>query len=575
MTPPAKAYSPIEVLVRLLLMSKKYSAWFIFLCVVALLHSGVSLLIVEVYKRMVNSAIQMNVVQLLDTLKLAGVIIVSLVVLNFINVYVSGQLHNRSTLRLQSFYLNKVLRLRWSEINLFHSSDLINRISESTDEAQSAINEKLIKILGDITLVCFMIIYLVFISWKVTLGLAIISLLIPILLSKVSHQLRQIYDKQQQIRSDRDSVIQNAIQGAEIVRSLSIHKKIEAVYTDIYKRVIEYSKKALILEGIIRQVNYIIPFICLVFVLGYGGYLSIHGAMDLGSLVAFVVAIDWIINPLTGLANSWVDFQKAISNGKRIFDLEKLSNEDDLSNSSSSEVLTKNSNYFIGDYEICFKNVSYGYNSDRNVIENIDFFIKSGTITGIIGESGCGKSTLLKMCSRLLEPSQGKITYNNMDISEIPVDLWRSSIAYISQNTFLFTGTIFENIRIGKYEASDEEVIEAAKKANIHEVIMEKENGYYTSIGNNGSIFSGGERQRLSLARAFLKNPDLLILDEPTASLDKVNEEIIMDSLNVLMRGKTVIVVTHDLSIIENANYIWSFSDGVLRNIRGESEYSG
>lgn len=560
-----KEYSPLKVLIRLLSISKKYTAWFVFLCLIALLHSFVSLLIVEVYKRMVNSAVQADLSQLWDTVQLAMITIVALVLLSFINVYFSARLHNQSTLKLQSYFLNKTLRLRWPQVNLFHSSDLVNRMNESTEAAQSGVNEKLVKLLGDLAQVCFMIAYLTFIDWRITLGVIVIAVILPIVLAQVSSKLRRIYDYQQHLRSERDAIIQNAVQGAEIVRTLGIHEKIGEIYADLYRTIIAYSKKALFLEGMIRQGNYIVPFFSMVFVLGYGGYLTINGAIDIGSLVAFVVAIDWIVVPLNGLANVWAEFQNAISHGKRVFELERISEED--TTTSHQELTDRTLPYLKEDFQIQFNNVAFGYTSDLKILERVDFTIRSGTITGIVGASGSGKSTLLKMLLRLIEPVEGSITYNDKGISEIPLDCWRERIAYISQRTFLFSGTIMDNIKVGHLDASEEEVMEAARKANIHDVIMRTANGYHTLISENGNTFSGGERQRLSLARAFLKNPELLILDEPTASLDHVNEALIMNSLRTLMHGKTTVIVTHELSIIKDADTTLRFMDGHLQTL--------
>ncbi|WP_460323248.1 ABC transporter ATP-binding protein [Paenibacillus sp. YSY-4.3] len=545
-------------------MSRKYAAWFIFLCAVALLHSGASLLIIEVYKQMINSAIIGDLELLLRSLQLAVITMAIITLLGFVNTFGAGILHNKSTLFLQSFFIQRVLKIRLPQLSLFHSSDLVNRINDSTETAQAGINEKLIRILGDAAQVCFIVVYLLFIDWRITLGVALISTLMPALLSKASKKLRHIYDVQQLIRSERDSIIQNSVQGAEIVRALSIRNRIARIYADIYTKVIAYSKKALILEGVIRQGNYLIPFISLVFVLGYGGYLTVLGSLDIGSLVACIVAIDWIVAPLTGLANTWTDFQKAISNGARVLELEKLPVEDSVLGTESAKEVSDGSDYFKENYRIAFNAVSFSYTSEQEVLKGLELVIKSGTTIGIIGESGSGKSTFIKLILRLLEPSSGTITYNGQNMDGIPVEMWRQSIAYISQHTFLFTGTIRENIKVGKWDASEDEIMAAAKKANIHDVIMSKEEAYDTRINDNGFVMSGGERQRLSLARAFLRQPELIILDEPTASLDKANTMLIMESIRHLMEGKTTIIVTHDLTLLENADQIWRLADGYV-----------
>lgn len=296
-------------------------------------------------------------------------------------------------------------------------------------------------------------------------------------------------------------------------------------------------------------------------ILAFGGWRVFQGDLDLGGLVAFLVAFEIIVSPLSQLLNSWPNLQGTISSARRVFEIFDF--EEEKAPHHTEEMITKEQSV------ITFDHVSFTYPSAQTkALNDMSLTFKQGEITSIIGPSGSGKSTILNLLMKFDEPQSGQILFNQMNISEFLHEKWRNNIAFVSQETTLFSDTYLNNIRYSKLNATKEEVINAAKLANIHETIMQSEKGYQTLLSENGSDLSGGQRQRLALARAILKNPLIYIFDEPTSSLDGMNERSFIEILNDVTRrqNKLCILVTHNIQMAKHADYIYVLENGILKN---------
>ena len=280
-------------------------------------------------------------------------------------------------------------------------------------------------------------------------------------------------------------------------------------------------------------------------VLYFGGRAVIDGGMKTGQLLEFTLYLVYIYQPLrwaSTLPRRLGEFTTSLIKIFEILD-EKSENND---------LIDPNADFVPGDIE--FSNVRFGYKTYETVLKDIDLHVDKGKMIGLVGHSGAGKSTLINLILRLYETDSGKITLNGVDIRTIPQEVYRKHTAVVFQETFLFMGTIYDNIAYARPDAQPSEIIAAAKAANAHGFIMDLPDGYNTLIGEDGHNLSGGERQRISIARAVLRNPDLLILDEATSALDPETEQSIQEALAKLVKGRTTFAIAHRLATLKNAD---------------------
>ncbi|HOA40044.1 MAG: ABC transporter ATP-binding protein [Halanaerobiales bacterium] len=279
-----------------------------------------------------------------------------------------------------------------------------------------------------------------------------------------------------------------------------------------------------------------------------GGYLVYLNRLTVGELVAFLIYVNMFMRPIRRIANLNEQYQRAMTGFGRFQEI--LAVKPDIVEEENPLVLKDVRG------EIEYRNVSFSYDNDSQVLEDINLKIKSGETIAFVGPSGAGKTTLCNLLPRFYEINKGAILLDGIDIRDLSLKSLRANIGIVQQDVFLFNGTIRDNIAYGKPGATDEEIVEAAKKAAAHDFIMELSNGYETEIGERGVKLSGGQKQRISIARTFLKNPPILILDEATSSLDNESERVIQQSLDQLAKGRTTLIIAHRLSTIQNADRI-------------------
>ncbi len=288
-----------------------------------------------------------------------------------------------------------------------------------------------------------------------------------------------------------------------------------------------------------------------------GGIFLYKGLITFGDYSTFIVSISFFTSPILQLLNWMEQFNDGVTGFERFCEIVDQKEETDRENAREYKKLN-------GD--IVFENVSFAYNheEEREVLDNISFTVPKGKTVALVGPSGGGKTTICHLLPRFYHADDGKIMINNVDVEDIKMESLRENIGIVQQDVFLFSGTFYENIAYGKKDASDKQIIAAAKKANIYDYIMSLPDGFNTQIGERGIRLSGGQKQRLSIARVFLKNPSILILDEATSSLDNTTEALIQEALNTLKKGRTTIVVAHRLSTIRNADEILVVSNGKI-----------
>jgi ABC-type multidrug transport system fused ATPase/permease subunit len=558
------SYSPLKTLTRLFKMGKQFIPWHIVLCIAASLRSFVGVADTEGFRRMVNGATTPDLNLLKSGLILAVTALAIELVLDFIVDYFSEILNMISTRELQSKLIKKLVKVKMISYEGYHSGDLIDRLNNCAGDAQTGLNNNVRMILEKTLTVIVSLAYLIFLNYKLMISTMIFMALLPLAVNPLAKVLRKVYDERQKLRVERDSLVQDCLQGGEVVRSFSLSGRLRTSYIGRFNNFLKLMKKGLFFEALMMNVHWLLILGGDFFVLGLGSYFVSKGTMDVGSVLSFLIMFERVMQPISQLASVWPQLQMSISSANKVFELMDLQEEQgkDLKQKDSEPY----GNFAVNDgIGISFNNINFKYSEEKEILKSISFSCNKGSVTALAGPSGSGKSTILKLLLGLYEPEGGNIKANNTPLEEIPQSQWRSNIAYVSQDALLFSGTIYENISYGTKNTARESVVDAAKKANIHEVIMNMPEGYESKIGEQGVKLSGGERQRISIARAILRNPSVLILDEPTSALDSENEKFIQEALDNLMINRTTLIVAHRLSTIQNAHKILYIEDGQVQ----------
>ncbi|SHH88204.1 ABC transporter ATP-binding protein [Sporanaerobacter acetigenes] len=392
------------------------------------------------------------------------------------------------------------------------------------------------------------------IEWRLTL---IIFAFVPLMVwfaiskrNKMSESFRQVRKRIANVNSQ----LENSISGIRVAKSFTnedyeIEKFDENNIEFKEAREASYKVMAEFMSGI----NFMSNILNLI-VLSLGGIFVYKGYIDYGELVAYLLFVNYFLQPIRRLTEFAQQYQDGMTGFERFMEIMNI--EPDIKDKEDAVELKDVKG------EIEFKNVSFSYsNGKETIFSGINLDIKQGKTVAIVGPSGAGKTTLCHLIPRFYEIDEGQILIDEIDIRDIKLKSLRQNIGLVQQDVFLFTGTIKDNILYGNPEASDEEIVEAAKEASIHDFIMTLPNDYDTYIGEKGVMLSGGQKQRISIARLFLKNPPILILDEATSALDNETEIAIQKSLEELSHGRTVLVIAHRLSTIKNADEIVVLTD--------------
>lgn len=346
-----------------------------------------------------------------------------------------------------------------------------------------------------------------------------------------------------------NSTLENSITGIRETKAYVARHHEECKFAATNEMFAKYRSQSVRWIGIYSSVMELLTDVLYLVIIFIGGVFMIKGKLNAADFTAFLLYINMFINPIHRFVALFEQLQEGMSGFSRFYEIMTTPDEIDEGTVVIDDIR--------GD--VAFENVTFSYSSDEGdkaVISNLSLNLKAGDTVALVGPSGGGKSTVCNLIPRFYNVGSGRITVDGIDVMDITLDSLRRNIGIVSQNVFLFDGTVRDNIAYGCPDATDEEVIDAAKKANIHEFVTTLDNGYDTEVGERGVKLSGGQRQRISIARVFLKNPKLLILDEATSALDNVTEMQIQASLEELSRGRTVIVVAHRLSTVKNADEI-------------------
>ncbi|UCD09888.1 MAG: ABC transporter ATP-binding protein [Dehalococcoidales bacterium] len=425
---------------------------------------------------------------------------------------------------------------------------LMSRVQNDVDQLQMLVSQNIIMVgVNSITLIGIFVIMLTM-NWQLALlSLSTIPVLVTIVIIWQRYARKAFILARRAIAMVNDN-LQESISGVRVTQNLSREKENVKLFDEVNKANLEANKKAALLQALINPLTQILTDGSYVIVLIFGGFQVLEGSMPVGFLLAFLLYIQRIGQPIQQLATMYTEIQRAMASGARIFELIDVQPEIEDSVAAKKIVEAKG--------EIEFKDVNFEYIPGSEIIHSLNLKINSGEIVAIAGRTGAGKSSIASLINRFYEVTSGEITLDGTNISNITQDSLRKQIALVPQDPFLFSGTIEDNILDGKLDASHDEMTNAAKIAGAHDIISKMEKGYQTEVGERGGNLSPGQRQLVCLARAILSDPAILILDEATANIDTNTEKIIQQSLYQLAKGRTCIIIAHRLSTITNVDRI-------------------
>jgi len=437
------------------------------------------------------------------------------------------------------------------------TGEIMNRVSNDVDNIDNIVTGTLVTIVTNVAMMVTTVVMIFILDWRLALiSLAVVPLMI-LPLSPVGRRMYQIRKKTRERRDEIESITQETL-------SLSGITLIKSFVREAFERSRFYGVATRLMGLEIRLAmvgRWFIAAITAMTIIGPavvwlgGAWLAIHAGLTVGTIVAFVAYLGRLYGPASALAGVQVQIVSALAVFERIFEYLDMPVEGGADNANAIELPN-----IRGDVE--FKDVSFSYGEGRTVLHDVSFHVAPGQMAAFVGPSGAGKTTIMQLVPRFYDPQSGSVTVDGIDVRDVTLASLRRDIGIVTQETYLFHDTIAANLRYGKMDATDAELEEAAKAANIGDFIASLPAGYETMAGERGHKLSGGERQRLAIARVLLKDPRILILDEATSSLDSHNEAMIQAALEVLMRGRTSLVIAHRLSTILSADVIFVVENG-------------
>lgn len=471
---------------------------------------------------------------------------------NYINTWISKHI----IYNIKNNMYDHLQRMSMNFFSLSKPGEIITRMTSDIEGIQDIFKTTVVNALSSILTIVTTMVALLSMNYK----LAIISMIIlPVFIlptRKVGKYRWKITLDSQRMLGELNQLVQEtlSISGSTLMKIFTKEKDAYNQFENTNKKVIKLQiKESLAGRWFFMTMSIFITLGPMIIYL-YGGYLFMQDKMSIGEIVAFVTLLDRLYRPVTQLSNIHIDVTRSLALFQRIFDYFDMEEE------KGDKINAKDLKDIKGYIE--FNNVSFSYKNGLEVLHNINFSIEPDTMTALVGASGVGKTTVTNLIPRLYEISEGSIKIDEIDIKDVKLHSLRSQIGIVMQEPYLFNDTIEANLRYGREDATDEEIIEACKSAYIHDFIMSLPEKYKTIVGNRGVKLSGGEKQRISIARVILKNPRILILDEATSSLDSVSEMYIQKALVPLLKGRTSIVIAHRLSTVLSADNILVFEDG-------------
>jgi len=456
-------------------------------------------------------------------------------------------------LRMRTYHHLQYLSLRYYDTH--QSGVLLSTITADVLTIQNFASSATLGIVVDMFTILGMLVVMFFLNWDFTLIAVAITPLLLLLASRFKKAVKSSTHEVRKQQSNIVAVVQQDLESIRVVTAFGRQELEQQALAAVSAATVAAALKARQVKALLSPIVSVIVSFCVAFVLWRGSLLILTGGMTAGELTVFLSYLASFFKPVKDLAsmnNSIAQTAVAVERIRTILDADAILPEKP---DPTEQKITG---------EIVFDHVAFAYDASCPVLRDVSFTVKPGQMIGVVGPTGGGKSTIMSLIPRFYDPSAGAVLVDGVDVRDYRIQALRDQIGYVLQETVLFRGTVRDNIAYGRTDATEDEIVEAAKLANADEFIARMPNGYQTFVGDRGDTLSGGQRQRIGIARAIIRNNPILILDEPTAALDTESERLVIEALERLMTGRTVLTIAHRLSTIRDANKIIVLKDGVV-----------
>lgn len=543
---------------RLLAYIKPYKKRLAAAVVCIIMAAGANLYLPWIIKDMIDDVLMSKDMLMLNLIA-AGILVVMFTrgVFYYGQSYLVSYVGQRVIIDVRSVLFRKFQKMPLSYYDKQQTGTVMSYITNDVSAMQSAIVDNLIELVTESSILIGSLAMMIYLDWKLSLLTLMTIPLVGFAMKIFGRKLKRSSTVIQERAAEITSLLQESISAIRVVKSFVRETYEIKRFEEQNWKNFQAAMKNVKLSSLLTPTVEFLAAIAVTFIVWFGGYEVVNEVITAGELVAFLTYAVNLANPVKRLSRVYAAIQRAMAAADRVFEVMDL--EEKITDVPGAKPLPP----IKGQVE--FKDITFSYKEGQPALQHISLKAEPGQMIALVGPSGSGKSTIASLIPRFYDVDSGTITIDGHDIRQVTADSLREQIGLVPQETMLFSTTVMENIRYGRLDATDEEVVEAARAANAEEFIKDLPEGYDTKLGERGLNLSGGQRQRLAIARAILKNPRVLILDEATSALDTESEKIVQDALDKLMVGRTSFVIAHRLSTIFNADQIFVVENGHLR----------